>query len=194
MRFLLGQTIYVFNVLNAPYSNTAYSIVRNAFLSVKRWLPRLIKFPVMYNITMTPLMLDTVECLVHRTVPIIRLPRPGRIIIDRYTGIYATHLSNLYDICEYGCARKQIMLRSESGPSMGGNEPLYEIEQLTRDWEPPRSPTLFDDLRPHEIKRVYIVLLLCWLFTTYDIQLRLKMRSFEISQVKYSPSCHFSLR
>ena len=38
----LGQTMYVFNVLTAPNSSAAHSIVRSALMSTKAWLPRLV--------------------------------------------------------------------------------------------------------------------------------------------------------
>ncbi|KAJ5129840.1 Protein of unknown function DUF3468 [Penicillium bovifimosum] len=141
----LGQTMYVFNVLTAPYSNTAHSIVRSALMSTKQWLPKLVQAPIMDTITMTPILIDTVECLVHREVPIIRLDNQHRIIVDRYAGLCATLLPHLYDICEWSNAAKRESPTAESEPDSAIHDRLDEIEETIRRWRP-RTPTqLFDN-------------------------------------------------
>lgn len=147
----LGQTMYVFNVLTADDSSTAHSIVRSSLMSTKQWIPRLIHFPVMDTIIMSPLLIDTVECLVRREVPIIRLPHTDRIIIDRYAGLCASLLRHLYDLCECSHALKRDVLDVESDVHRGLYERLAEVEQAIMHWEPPTSPQLFTDLREHEV-------------------------------------------
>lgn len=147
----LGQTMYVFNVLTADDSSTAHSIVRSSLMSTKPWIPRLIHFPVMDTIIITPLLIDTVECLVRREVPIIRLPHTDRIIIDRYAGVCATLLRHLYDLCECSNALKRDVLDVEFDVQRGLYERLAEIEQTIAHWEPPTSPQLFTDFGEHEI-------------------------------------------
>lgn len=147
----LGQTMYVFNVLTADDSSTAQSIVRSSLMSTKPWIPRLIHFPVMDTIIITPLLIDTVECLVRREVPIIRLPHTDRIIIDRYAGLCATLLRHLYDLCECSHALKRDVLDMEFDVQRGLYERLAEIEQTIVHWEPPTSPQLFTDFGEHEI-------------------------------------------
>lgn len=148
----LGQTMYVFNVLSAPYSNTARSIVRSALLSAKPWFPRLVQSPMMDSVYMSPILIDTVECLAHREVPIIRLPDDlGRIIIDRYAGLCATLLPHLYDLCECSHTFKKSMEDPQLEPYAGFYEQLAVIEQRIRDWAPPTPPTLYNDFGQHEI-------------------------------------------
>lgn len=127
----LGQTMYVFNVLTAPYSNTAHSIVRSALLSAKSWFPRLVQYPIMESIIMSPMLIDTVECLTHREVPIIRFP-------------------HLYDICECSHMWKNSVL-DDSATYTGYYEQLAVIEQRIQDWVPPTPPELYNNFGQHEV-------------------------------------------
>ncbi|KAJ5935788.1 hypothetical protein N7466_005335 [Penicillium verhagenii] len=146
----LGQTMYVFNVLSAPYSNTAHSIVRSALLSSKPWFHRLVQYPIMDTIIMTPMLIDTVECLTHREIPIIRFPDTERIIIDRYVGLCATLLPHLYDICECSHAFKKSLL--DDSPTYNGfYEQLAMLEQKIQGWAPPTPPELYSNFGQHEV-------------------------------------------
>ncbi|KAJ5550426.1 hypothetical protein N7535_001632 [Penicillium sp. DV-2018c] len=140
----LGQTMYVFNVLTAPYSNTAHSIVRSALMSTKQWLPKLVQAPIMDTITMTPILIDTVECLVHREIPIIRLHPQRRVIVDRYAGVCSTLLPHLYDICECSNSLKRRSPIADSESDSAIHERLDEIEETIRRWRPRTPAQLFD--------------------------------------------------
>jgi hypothetical protein len=137
----LGQTMYVFNVLTAPDSSTAHSIVRSALMSTKAWLPRLVHFPIMDTIIMTPMLVDTVECLVRREIPIIRMPTTERIIVDRYAGVCATLLPLLYDLCVCSHTMRTGVLNIGESPS-GMYEQLADIERVILDWKPPNTPEI----------------------------------------------------
>ncbi|KAJ5773849.1 hypothetical protein N7457_008745 [Penicillium paradoxum] len=141
----LGQIMYVFNVLTAPYSNTAHSIVRSALMSTEQWLPRLVEIPILDGITMTPILIDTVECLVHREIPIIRLDHQRRIIVDRYAGLCATLLPHLYDICECTNALKRNPPAAGSASHSAIHDRLDEIEETIRRWHPRTPAQLFDN-------------------------------------------------
>ncbi|CAG8930268.1 unnamed protein product [Penicillium salamii] len=140
----LGQTMYVFNLLTTPYSKTAHSIVRSALMSTKKWLPRLIEAPIMDTITMSPIIIDTVECLVHREIPIIRLGSMQRIVVDRYAGLCATLLPHLYDICECSHALKTTAFEPESDALYAIWERLDDIEESIRRWRAQTPPRLFE--------------------------------------------------
>lgn len=137
----LGQTMYVFNVLTAPDSSTAHSIVRSALMSTKAWLPRMVHFPIMDTIIMTPMLVDTVECLVRREVPIIRMPSTERIIVDRYAGVCASLLPLLYDLCVCSHTMRTGVLAVGESPS-GMYEQLADIERVILDWKPPNTPEI----------------------------------------------------
>jgi len=148
----LGQTMYAFNVLTAPFSSAAHSIVRSALMSTKQWIPRLIPFPIMDTITMTPILIDTVECLAHREVPIVRLPEDtGRIIIDRYAGLCATLLPHLYDVCAWSHAQKREVRDTASDSPSHVYERLAEIEERIQHWRPPTPPQLYTDFGQNEV-------------------------------------------
>ncbi|KAJ5835451.1 hypothetical protein N7447_001477 [Penicillium robsamsonii] len=140
----LGQTMYVFNVLTAPYSSTAHSIMRSALISAKPWLPRLVTTPIMDTITMTPILIDTVECLVHREIPIIRLDLQRRVIVDRYLGLCATLLPHFYDICECSNALKIENPATGSESYSAIHDRLDGIEESIRRWRPQTPTGLFD--------------------------------------------------
>ncbi|EKV06561.1 hypothetical protein PDIG_69390 [Penicillium digitatum PHI26] len=84
----------------------AQPIGRNSLISAKPWLPRLIQTPIMDTITMSPILIDTVECLGHSENSIIRLNPQPRVIVYRSLGLCATLLLHLYDICECGYSLK----------------------------------------------------------------------------------------
>ncbi|EAW21196.1 uncharacterized protein NFIA_063570 [Aspergillus fischeri NRRL 181] len=54
-----------------------------SLISAKPWYEELIQDPQMDTVIFAPILIDTVECLVHREVPIVRLPIPNRIVVDR---------------------------------------------------------------------------------------------------------------
>ncbi|KAJ5452676.1 hypothetical protein N7445_000859 [Penicillium cf. griseofulvum] len=140
----LGQTMYVFNVLTAPYSRTAHSIVRSSLISAKPWLPRLVQAPIMDTITMSPILIDTVECVVHREIPIIRLDPQRRVIVDRYLGLCATLLPHLYDICECSNTLKVTAPDTGSKSYSAIHDRLDAIEETIRRWRPHTPTGLFD--------------------------------------------------
>ncbi|KAJ5301716.1 hypothetical protein PENANT_c002G03548 [Penicillium antarcticum] len=147
----LGQTMYVFNVLTAPYSNTAHSIVRSALMSTKKWVPRLLQFPIMDTITMSPILIDTVECLVHREIPIIRLHPQRRVIVDRYAGLCATLLPHLYDICECSHALKRNVFEAGSESHSAIYDRLGNIEEAIRYWRPKTPTQIFENYGQHAV-------------------------------------------
>ncbi|KAJ5960890.1 uncharacterized protein N7479_008040 [Penicillium vulpinum] len=147
----LGQTMYVFNVLTAPYSSTAHSIVRSALMSAKPWIPKLLQAPVMDTVTMSPILIDTIECLVHREIPIIRLDPQRRVIIDRYGGLCATLLPHLYDICKCSNALKINTPAVGSKSYSAIHDQLDEIEDIIRRWRPQTMTGLFENYGQHAV-------------------------------------------
>ncbi|KAJ5613233.1 hypothetical protein N7510_006427 [Penicillium lagena] len=147
----LGQAMYVFNILTAAISSTAHSIVRSSLITTKQWYPRLIQCPAMDTVIITPILIDTVECLVRREVPIVRLMIPDRIIVDRYVGLCSTLLPHMYDICERSHALKKAALDTTSGPHPGVHDSFADIEQKIREWKPEIPPRFFTEYGRHEI-------------------------------------------
>ena len=147
----LGQAMYVFNILTEANSSTAHSIVRSSIISTQQWYPRLICNPAMDTVIVTPILLDTVECLVRREVPLIRLVIPDRMIVDRYVGLCPTLLPHLYDICERSHALKKAGLDTASEAQPGVHDWFTDIDQTIREWKPETPPRLFTEYGRHEI-------------------------------------------
>ncbi|KAI1854386.1 hypothetical protein JX265_012420 [Neoarthrinium moseri] len=139
---LLGQALLVFNTL-MPSPDT-HVITRGTLLSVKHWYPALIKRPYLDVVVLTPVLMDTVECLIRREVPVVRLPDPGRCIIDRFLGLRSSLLPLLYELCERsyeaktnGCVEHILQRKSDE-------EDCYSrVEGKIRAWAPELPAHLF---------------------------------------------------
>ncbi|KAJ1323800.1 fungal specific transcription factor domain-containing protein [Microdochium nivale] len=95
---MLAQILFVYNMaIGWP---AAHMVVRSSLLAIKDWYPILTKQPAFDSIVITPVLLDTIDCLVKREVPVIRLDCSDRVPIDRLLGLCATLLPLMYDLCE----------------------------------------------------------------------------------------------
>lgn len=103
---LLGQVLFVFEILTDTFTSSAHSIVQTALISAHQWYPLLLQKPTFDTMTICPILLDTVCCLVYREVPVFRFCVQNRVIVDRYVGMSSTLLPLLYDLCEISNAAK----------------------------------------------------------------------------------------
>lgn len=103
---LLGQALFVFEVLTDSFTTPAHSIVQSALISAKRWYPLLSRVPAFDTVTFCPVFMDIVGCLVYRKVPIILMCVQDRIVVDRYAGLCSTLLPFLYRLCVQSHAAK----------------------------------------------------------------------------------------
>ncbi|KAL2784257.1 hypothetical protein BJX66DRAFT_90280 [Aspergillus keveii] len=103
---LLGQALFVFEVLADSSTTSAHSIIQGALISAKPWYPLLSRVPAFDTVTFCPVLMDIVGCLVHRKVPIIRMCVQDRIVADRYAGLCSTLLPLLYRLCVRSHAAK----------------------------------------------------------------------------------------
>jgi hypothetical protein len=132
---LLGQALLVYNTLIT--SPATQVITRGTLLSVKHWYPALIKQPHLDAVTLTPVLIDTIECLIRREMPVIRLPTPDRCIIDRFLGVCSSLLSLLYELCERSYQAKLNEFVEHVSPWDSVEDDTYsEIESKIRDWAP----------------------------------------------------------
>jgi hypothetical protein len=138
---MLGQIMAVYNIL-IPYPST-HTILRSTLLSVKDWYPSLLQQPEMDSITLTPVLVDTIECLIRREIPIIRIPRTNRCIVDRCIGVCAPMLTLLYDLCERSYQVKMCDYASD--------DPYAEIEEKICAWTPILPPHFFSQYSTTEI-------------------------------------------
>lgn len=103
---LLGQGLFVFEILTGCFTTSAHSIVRSALISATPWYPALSSVPALDTVTLCPILLDLVGCLVYRKIPIVQSNIQGRIVVDRYVGLCSTLLPYLHLLCEQSHAAK----------------------------------------------------------------------------------------
>lgn len=132
---LLGQALLVYNTLIS--SPATHVITRGILLSVKNWYPSLICRAYLDPVTLTPVLMDTIECLVRREMPVIRLPVLDRCIIDRFLGLRSSLLPLLYELCERSYQAKTSELVEHRSPSDPNEDGHYcEIDRKIRAWTP----------------------------------------------------------
>ncbi|KAH8660464.1 hypothetical protein BX600DRAFT_56943 [Xylariales sp. PMI_506] len=139
---MLGQIMLVYNLL-VP-SPSIHTIVRNTLLSTKDWYPALIEQPELNCVTLAPIFVDTIGCLIRREVPIVRLPAMAyQGPADRFLGLCLTLLPLLYDLCELSHCVK-LTGSQELDPYAG-------IEQQIIAWEPAGLFHLTEKHPPSEV-------------------------------------------
>ncbi|KAL1846815.1 hypothetical protein Plec18170_008956 [Paecilomyces lecythidis] len=154
---LLGQALFVFEILTDTFTFSGHSIVRSALISSKQWFPMLIQEPAFDIVTVCPLLLDTVYCLVYREVPVICPCVQNRIIVDRYVGVCATLLPLLYRLCERSHAAKFAVASASLNSEMTKDQKcpgssFTDIEESIRLWTPTIPPDLFSAYDKAEVQ------------------------------------------
>ncbi|KAK9365603.1 hypothetical protein V1509DRAFT_612357 [Lipomyces kononenkoae] len=147
---MLGQILLVYNNL-LPCSSTR-TITRGALLSARDWYPALMQQPGLDAITLSPVLVDTIECLIAREMPVLRLPITGRWVIDRLVGVCYSFLPLLYDLCErsYETKMNGSLKPIGSGHSIK-DDPYSEIEQKIKAWSPECPSFFFTEYANSEI-------------------------------------------
>ncbi|KAH8812174.1 hypothetical protein F5884DRAFT_304396 [Xylogone sp. PMI_703] len=128
---ILGQVLAAVDIFTT--STRAHLIVGHTLSIIKPWYPELAKEERLDCITITPILIDTVECLIRREVPAIKLSVRHAHQIDRTAGLCTTLIPLLYELCELSYQAKltgSIALDSEGG------DIFTEIEGRIRAWDP----------------------------------------------------------
>jgi hypothetical protein len=146
---LLGQVLFVFDILTDMFSSSAHAIVRSSLISAKQLFSMLVQEPALDTITICPVLIDTVECLVRRKVPIIRLDLKDRIVVDRYVGLCSTLLPLLYDLCYQSHSAKTTV---GSRATQASCDEFADIEQSIRDWVPVLPSNFFSSYGDREVQ------------------------------------------
>jgi len=146
---LLGQVLFVFDILTDMFSSSAHAIIRSSLISAKQQFPLLVQEPALDTITICPVLVDTVECLVRRKVPIIRLDLEDRIVVDRYVGLCSTLLPLLYDLCYQSHSAKTAV---GSRATQASGDEFDDIEQSIRDWVPVLPSNFFSSYGGKEVQ------------------------------------------
>ncbi|CEL08479.1 hypothetical protein ASPCAL11629 [Aspergillus calidoustus] len=142
---LLGQALFVFEVLADSSTTSAHSIIQGALISAKPWYPLLSRVPAFDTVTFCPVLMDIVGCLVHRKVPIIRMCVQDRIVVDRYAGLCSTLLPLLYHLCVRSHAAEAGAVTVDGGSTdQEKPEDCYtDIERSIEFWAPDIPPDFF---------------------------------------------------
>jgi hypothetical protein len=134
---ILGQVMATFDIFTI--STNSHLILRQALTIVKPWYPALSKEMWLDSITITPLLMDVVECLVRRDIPVIKFSVRDPYLVDRFVGLCSTFLPILYDLCELSYKTK---MEEYSRDQSKGSDVFAEIEEEVRSWTP-NTPSNF---------------------------------------------------
>lgn len=145
---MVGQILLVYHV--ATICTSAQPILRSALLAVKPFYDDLLTQPELDPITITPILIDTVESLVRRELPVIKCSQTDRTIVDRSAGVCWSLLPLLQKLCECSAREKATEPLFSRGPCDGGPDIFTEVESQIRVWEP-QVPDLFSDFTHLEV-------------------------------------------
>ncbi|KAE8316509.1 hypothetical protein BDV41DRAFT_528414 [Aspergillus transmontanensis] len=125
---MLGQALAAFDSLVT--STGEISILRCSLSLVHPWYPDIARNRLLEPIAIAPIFWDTVWCLLHREVPVIR-PLFSRVgVVDRVAGLCTSLLPILYDLC---VVSKQLADGSVQETI------LEDVEHRIRTWSPDDS-------------------------------------------------------
>ncbi|OBT97353.1 hypothetical protein VE01_04357 [Pseudogymnoascus verrucosus] len=132
---LLGQSLATFDIFTTCMGS--HMILRHSLTGVKPWYPALCREEWLHSITATPVLMDTVECLVKRQIPVIRFA-PDLHRVDRFVGICSSFLPILYELCDLSNAASMAGSASAYGEASAYGDPaiFLGIEEKVRSWEP----------------------------------------------------------
>lgn len=151
---MAGQILLVYHIVTMCTS--AYSILRSALLAVRPFYDDLLSQPHLDPITITPIFLDTVESLIHREPPIIRIPTCHRFIVDRYAGLCWTLLPLLQQLCDCSARAKASGPWSPSPASDDEPDMFADLEHQIRLWEPRPPPSVFSGYTTREVNAMLL--------------------------------------
>lgn len=145
---MVGQILLVYHV--ATICTSAQPILRSALLAVKPFYKDLLSQPELDPITITPILIDTVESLVRRELPVVQCSHTDRTIVDRSAGVCWSLLPLLQELCKCSVREKATDPLFSQGPYDGGRDIFTDIESQIRSWEP-KIPHLFSDFSQLEV-------------------------------------------
>ncbi|KFA64012.1 hypothetical protein S40285_10315 [Stachybotrys chlorohalonatus IBT 40285] len=129
---MLGQLMMIYDSM--MQGSRIQIIIRGTLLGIKSWIPALLEEPDMVSMCLPFMLMDTVKCLIHRQVPVFRLPDTKGHLVDRYVGLMAPLLTLLYDlcVCSHRCKHKS----APKIPELNQDDPFHDIELGIASWQP----------------------------------------------------------
>ena len=143
---MLGQILFVYNVLISwPCTHL---IIRSTLLATKEWYSTMLRTPEWDAATLTPVFVDTIQCLVRRELPVLRLVLGDRVVVDRFLGVSSSLLSLLYDLCACSHRVKMHAPAPITPPFQidmqeADDDAYSTVERQISSWEPVLAPDFF---------------------------------------------------
>ncbi|KAH7121552.1 hypothetical protein EDB81DRAFT_861483 [Dactylonectria macrodidyma] len=149
---MLGQILVVYHIV--VLGTSAHAILRRSLLLVKEWYPSLLNEPALYPITITPILIDTIESLIKREIPVIQAPPDDATdcsIVDRSAGVCLGLIHLQYEVCRIAYRAKTAAIITDGGSSEStsgqyartNGEELDDIRRRVSNWEPRPSTSFF---------------------------------------------------
>jgi hypothetical protein len=149
---MLGQILLAYNAI-MPLGSSTHTITRSTLWSTKDWYPVMIQEPRWDAIIFAPIFVDTIDCLIRRIVPVIRLPTTERCIVDRLCGVCTSLLPLLYDLCQRSSEARTTAtstgLVDQTDPSTC--DPYKQIEEQITAWSPTLPPDFYANFTAREV-------------------------------------------
>ncbi|KAF5013324.1 hypothetical protein FDECE_674 [Fusarium decemcellulare] len=157
---MLGQVLLVYHIV--VLGTSAYTILRRSLLLVKDWYPSLLNQPALHAIVITPILIDTVESLVRREIPVVRAPQEQTAsysIVDRSAGLCLGLLYLQYELCRISHQAKLSGVITHDGSSISPptqhvgiyRQDLEDIRAQVSNWEPRPSTSFFTEHTQFEV-------------------------------------------
>ncbi|PVI03973.1 hypothetical protein DM02DRAFT_208085 [Periconia macrospinosa] len=141
---MLGQILLAYNTV--LWIGATRTITRGTLLAVQHCYPGLRQRPEYDCVTINPVLIDIVDCLLRREVPVLRPPESTRCTVDRCCGVLSSLLPLLYDLCHCSYAVKTMC------PGISAENPYADIERRIKAWSPAYPPDFFKRYSPCETK------------------------------------------
>lgn len=142
---MLGQILLVYNIMvSCPGTRL---VTQNTLLAAKDWYPALTRQPELNCITILPVFIDTIQCLVRRELPVVRLSISDEAPADRFLGLCTPLLPLLSSLCEISYAVKSdgsALMTDEAA------DPYLAIEHQIKAWQPFWMDPSFQRCAPRE--------------------------------------------
>ncbi|PSN62733.1 hypothetical protein BS50DRAFT_560462 [Corynespora cassiicola Philippines] len=146
-----GQIMLAFNAA-LPLGSTTRVITRGTLWPVRALYREMHRIQHLDSVIIPPVLVDTIDSLIRREMPVVRLPTSQRCVVDRFSGICSSLLPLLYDLCE--CSYHDIAVSSakhDGGAGVNEYNPYCGIEHRIKTWRPLYPPDFLNKFSTLEI-------------------------------------------
>ncbi|KIW08546.1 uncharacterized protein PV09_00514 [Verruconis gallopava] len=153
---MLGQLLLAYTAMS-PLGTSTRHVTRATLLAIRDWYPAMLEHPRLHTLLITLVCVDTIDCLLRRDLPILRLPTLSRPSCDRLAGVCTSLLPLLYDLCECSYRmRVEVLPTKISRGSQDEHDPYSDVEQGIHDWTPSTPPGFWADYTAQEQKAMFV--------------------------------------